>query len=206
MLTVYHVTGTRSVRTLWLLKELGLDHRVVAMPFDPAVMHGPDYLRVNPLGKVPAIDDDNFVLTESGAITQYIMARYGNGRLEPVPKPEPGTPQHGQFLQWLYFPEATLMPQLGILLRQRRAAEGLRHQPSIDHAMGKAAEMLAFSDTALQSSIYVLGSEFTAADIMLGYSLSFADHLGLVDDRHRNVRSYLARLLERPAYQEALAA
>jgi glutathione S-transferase len=98
------------------------------------------------------------------------------------------------------------MPQLGILLRQRRAAESLRHQPSIDHAMGKASEMLAFSDSALRSSNYVLGSEFTAADIMLGYTLSFADHLGLVDDQYRNVRSYLVRLLERPAFQEALAA
>ena len=206
MLTVYHATGTRSVRTLWLLKELGLDHQVVTMPFDPAVLHGVDYLRVNPLGKVPAIDDDGFVLTESGAITQYILARYGDGRLEPEPRPEPGTPQHGQFLQWLYFPEATLMPQLGILLRQRRAAEGLRHQPSIDHAMGKAAEMLAFSDAALQTSNYILGSGFTAADIMLGYTLSLADHLGLADERHPNIRPYLAKLRERPAFQEALAA
>jgi len=98
------------------------------------------------------------------------------------------------------------MPQLGILLRQRRAAEHLRHQPSTDHAMGKASEMLAFSDAALQSTNYVLGVEFTAADIMLGYSLSFADHLSLVDDQYPNVRSYLARLLERPAFQEALAA
>ena len=117
-----------------------------------------------------------------------------------------GTPRHGQFLQWLYFPEATLMPQLTILLRQRRNPDDLRHQPSIDHATGKAAEMLAFSDTALKMSSYILGPEFTAADIMLGYSLSFDDQLGFVDDRYPNVRSYLARLLERPAFQEAMAA
>jgi len=206
MLTVYHVAGTRSVRTLWLVKELGLAHLVVTMPFDPGVMHGPDYLRINPLGKVPAIDDEGFVLTESGAITQYLLAKYGAGRLEPSPRPEPGSAAHGRFLQWLYFPEATLMPQLGILLRQRRATEASRHQPSIDHATGKAGEMLAFCDTALQSSRYIMGPEFTAADIMLGYSLSLAEHLGLVDERHPNVRAYLARLLDRPAFREALAA
>jgi len=72
--------------------------------------------------------------------------------------------------------------------------------------MGKASEMPAFLDTALQSSSYVLGSEFTAADIMLRYSRSSADHLGLVDHRRAYVRSYLAKLLERPAFQAALAA
>jgi glutathione S-transferase len=206
MLKIYHVTGTRSVRTLWLVKELGLAHETVAMPFDPRVMHGEDYLRINPLGKVPAIEDEGFVLTESGAITQYLLAKHGDGRLEPSPRPRPGSPEHGRFLQWLYFPEATMMPHLGVLVRQRRMAEDRRDQTTVDHALGKAAETLAFSDAALRSTPYVLGPEFTAADIMLGYSLSLADHLGLVEDRYPAIRGYLVRLLERPAFREALAA
>ena len=120
MLTVYHVTGTRSVRILWLLNELGLPYETVAMPFDHHILHGEAYLSLNPLGKVPAIDDDGFLLTESGAITQYILAKYGQGRLEPVPRPKAGTPCHGRFLQWLYFPEATMMPPLATLVRERR--------------------------------------------------------------------------------------
>ncbi len=164
MLKVYHVSGTRSVRTLWLLKELGLAHQTVAMPFDHHVMHGPGYLAVNPLGKVPAIEDDGFVLTESGAITQYLLARYGQGRLEPSPRPEPGSPDHGRFLQWLHFPEATMMPPLGTLVRQRRMAEDRRDRATVDHAVGKAAEMLAFCDAALRPGGYVLGPAFTAAD------------------------------------------
>jgi glutathione S-transferase len=206
MLKIYHVTGTRSVRTLWLVKELGLAHTTVSMPFDPQVMHGEDYLRINPLGKVPTIDDEGFVLTESGAITQYLLAKYGEGRLEPSPRPPPGSPGHGRFLQWLYFPEATMMPHLGVLVRQRRMAEDRRDQVTIDHALGKAAETLAFSDTALGSTPYVLGAEFTAADIMLGYSLSLADRLGVVEDRYPAIRTYLTRLLERPAFRAALAA
>lgn len=206
MLKVYHVTGTRSVRTLWLLKELGLPHEVIAMPFDPKVMHGPDYLRVNPLGKVPAIDDDGFVLTESGAITQHLLARYGEGRLEPSPRPIPGSPEHGRFLQWLHFPEATMMPQLGILVRQNRTPEDQRDRATVAHATGKAGEMLAFCDTALSGQDHILGAEFTAADIMLGYSLALADHLGLIGVRFPNVRTYLDRLARRSAFREAQAA
>ncbi|MDP3853508.1 glutathione S-transferase family protein [Phenylobacterium sp.] len=206
MLKIYHVSGTRSVRTLWLVKELGLAHETVAMPFDHAVMHGPDYLRVNPLGKVPAIDDDGFVLTESGAITQYLLAKFGEGRLEPSPRPQPGGSEHGRFLQWLHFPEATMMGPLGTLVRQHRLPEDRRDRATVDHAVGKAGEALAFCDLALRSSDHILGPAFTAADIMLGYSLSLADQLGLVDDRHPSVRAYLARLRARPAFGEALAA
>lgn len=205
MLKVYHVAGTRSVRTLWLLKELGVPHEVVVMPFDHKVMHGPSYLKVNPLGKVPAIDDDGFVLTESGAITQYLLAKFGKGRLEPSPRPEPGSAEHGRFLQWLHFAEATLMPQLGILVRQRRAAESRRDLGTIEHAVEKATEMLVFTDDALRSQDYILGSRFTAADIMLGYSVSLADKLGLMGNRLSNLQAYLNRLQARLPFQESFA-
>jgi glutathione S-transferase len=205
VLKVYHVAGTRSVRTLWLVKELGLPHQVIAMPFDPKVMHGADYLRINPLGKVPTIDDEGFVLSESGAITQYLLAKFGEGRLEPSPRPSPGSSAHGRFLQWLYFPEATMMPHLGTLVRQRRAPVHRRDTATVDHAIGKANELLVFCNDALGSNDHILGPEFTAADIMLGYSLSLADHLELVDERFPNIRVYLERLRARPAFQYALS-
>lgn len=206
MLTVYHVAGTRSVRTLWLLKELDVPHRVEAMPFDHGVMHGPAYVKINPLGKVPAIDDDGFVMTESGAITQYLLARYGEGRLEPTPRPEPGAPDHGRFLQWIHFPEATMMPQLGLLVRQRRLAAGDRDAATARHATAKIGEMLAFVDDALAPADHILGPQFTAADVMLGYSLALADNLGLVGEPHIRIRAYLERLSARPAFRDALAA
>jgi glutathione S-transferase len=202
MLKVYHVPLTRSVRTVWLAGELELPHELVAMPFDHKVMHGPDYLRINPVGKVPAIDDDGFVLTESGAITQYLLARYGDGRLQP--KDGPGTPAHGRFLQWLYFPEATVMPQLGVLLRQGRRPEAARHQDVIAEARDKATALLAYCEDELARSPYVLGWDFTAADIMLGYTLALADDLKLVGAPA--TRAYLARLSARPAFQAAMAA
>jgi glutathione S-transferase len=202
MLKVYHVPLTRSVRTVWLVRELELPHELVAMPFDHAVMHGPDYLRVNPVGKVPAIDDDGFVLTESGAIAQYLLARYGQGRLAPAEGP--GTPAHGRFLQWLYFPEATLMPQLGVLLRQARRPQAQRHPDVIAEARGKAAELLAYCEDQLARSPYILGADFTAADIMLGYTLALADDLQLVGEAQPATRAYLARLATRPAFQVAM--
>src|SRR5258706_1085013 len=142
------------------------------MPFHRALMNGADSLRANPLGKVPAIDDGGFVLTESGAITQYLLAKYGRGRLQPSPKPRAGSRAHGAFLQWLYFPEATMMPHLGTLVRQGRAPEAARDQATIAHATAKATETLAFSSAGLQVGPFVLGATFTAADIMLGYSLA----------------------------------
>jgi glutathione S-transferase len=206
MLRVYHVAGTRSVRIVWLLKELGLAHEVVSMPFDHAVMHGPDYLGINPLGKVPALDHDGFVLTESGAIIQYILARYGQGRLEPSPRPQPGTPAHARFLQWLYFPEATMMPPLGALVRQSRRAEASRNAEITADALDKAAGLLAYCEHELAPHGYLLGPEFTAADIMLGYTLALADYLDLVGEGHPRIAAYLGRLGERPAFREAQAA
>jgi len=202
MLKIYHVPLTRSVRILWLAKELGLPHEVIAMPFDPAVMHGAAYLKVNPRGKVPAIDDDGFVLTESGAILQYLMGKYGAGRLGP--DAPPGSSAQARFAEWLWFAEGTLMPHLGTLVRQRRAPEERRDAATIAHASAKANELLAFLEGALGEDGYAMGPEFSAADIMLGYSVWLAGELGLVNARYSAVRGYLERLLKREGFRAAL--
>jgi glutathione S-transferase len=169
-------------------------------------MHGPDYARINPMGKVPAIEDDGFVLTESGAITQYLLARYGDGRLETAPRPALGSAGHSRFLQWCFFAEATMMPPLGALVRQSRRPEAERNREIVADAEDKAARMLRYCDGALSETDYILGPVFTAADIMLGYSLALADHLGLVGATCPHVRAYLDALATRPAFREAMAA
>jgi glutathione S-transferase len=202
MLKIHHVPGTRSVRILWLVKELGLPHEVAAMPFDPAVLHGAAYLKVNPRGKVPAIDDDGFVLTESGAIAQYLLAKYGAGRLGA--DAPPGSEAQARFSEWLWFAEGTLMPHLGNLVRQHRMPAERRDAATMAQATAKAHELLAFLDGALGEGGYAMGAAFSAADIMLGYSVWLAGELGLVDARHAAVRGYLERLLARDAFRAAL--
>ena len=106
MLKVYHAPNTRSLRVIWLLEEMGLPYEREMVEFTPANLQSPAYLAIHPLGKVPAIDDDGLILTESGAIVQYLLAKHPGSHLTP----DIGTPAYGKYLQWLHFAEATVMP------------------------------------------------------------------------------------------------
>ncbi|MDO9125762.1 MAG: glutathione S-transferase, partial [Parvibaculum sp.] len=109
MLKIYHAKNTRSVRIVWLCEELGIPYELQTLNFAPADLQSEAYLAIHPLGKVPAVDEDGLILNESGAITQYLLAKYGKGRLEP----KHGTPEHAKFLHWFHFAEATFMGPLG---------------------------------------------------------------------------------------------
>ncbi len=103
MLTLYHVSGTRSVRTLWLCYELGLDFELVSVDFSRAYRDGPHWRAISPAGKVPAIRDNELTLFESGAIQSYLLERYGAGRLQPLP----GTIQSALLHQWCWLQRAS---------------------------------------------------------------------------------------------------
>lgn len=206
MLKVYHVPQTRSVRVVWLLGELAIPHEVVAMPFDHAVMHAPAYLAISPLGKVPCLDDDGFRLGESGAIVQYVLERYGEGRLEGDPRPAPGSPERARLLYWMHFAEGTMMPPLGILARQNRLAPADRDAAQMAEAGARAARFLAHVEHELGAGPFILGKAFTAADVMLGYSVFVADLFGVPLDGLPGVRAYLDRIEQRPAFRIAAAA
>lgn len=203
MITLYHAPLTRSLRVLWLLEELGLPYELRKMPFTPEALNDPDYRRHNPFGRVPAMIDADMSLFESGAIGEYLLARYGEGQLMPAPD----SALYGTYLQWFHFAEATLMPPLSAIAQhtvirpeeermQAVAAEGAR----------TAGDMLAVLDDALADRTWILGDDFTAADIMLGYCLILAEMFGLLGERTPNVSAYLGRLKARPALTAALAA
>ena len=101
---IYHVKGTRSVRVIWLCEELGLPYEVEIIDFSPAFRSTAAWRAKSPTGKVPVMEDDGFVMFESGAMVQYILDRYGNARL----RPEPGTPSSARFLQWCWFAKQLL--------------------------------------------------------------------------------------------------
>src|SRR5262245_41023845 len=106
MIKLYHAPMTRSIRTYWLLEELGVPYELSLVTFTPAKM---PFSQSSPWGKLPAIEDDGVAMFESGAILEYVLERYGNGRLAP----KPGTPERAAFLQWVHFAEATAFPPLG---------------------------------------------------------------------------------------------
>jgi glutathione S-transferase len=200
MVTLYHAPLSRSLRVRWLLEELGLPYQLEKRSF--AELKTPAYLAIHPLGKVPAIRDGELVMFESGAIVQYLLERYGEGRLEP----KPGSPERAAYLQWFHFAEAGVTPPVGLIVQHTRLRPEPERIPAVvEDATKLAKNALAVVDRGLAGRPW-LASEFSAADVMMGYSVKLASLFGLVGDDVPQLRAYLARCEERPAFRRAAAA
>jgi glutathione S-transferase len=198
MITLHHVPFSRSLRVRWLLEELGLPYELATRSF--ADLKRPEHLALHPLGKVPVLVDGDIVVFESGAILQYLLERYGSGRLEPMP----GTPERARYWQWFHYAEATMTPPLGLIVRHTvLLPEGERSAAVVAGARAEAQRVLAPVERALAGQSWLL-PDFSAADIMLGYSVKLVSLLRLLGEATPNLVAYLARCEERPAYQRAL--
>jgi glutathione S-transferase len=201
MITLYHSPRSRSSRVLWLLEELGVPYEVEVLALAPESLKSAAYLAVHPLGKVPAIQDEGLTMFESGAIVQYLLETYGKGRLAPPP----GTPARAAFLQWLHFAEATAMPPLADIAQHSLLKPEAERIPAVvADARLRAAAVLDVLETALRGKQYLLGDEFSAADVMMGYSLQLMKWFGLLTERYPNVLAYMGRLEQRPGFQKGL--
>lgn len=199
MLKLYHAPRTRALRILWLLEELELPFELVSVPF--AAPAREFFAQQTPLGKIPTIEDDGIVMCESGAIVQYVLERHGNGRLEPAV----GEPGRAAYLQWLHFAEATAYQPIGILAwLTRYRDDAADHIALLDDVRHRAAAGLAFLEEAIGEGPWLLGERFTAADVMMGFTLLAARMLGVLDERYPQLVRYLDRLQGRPALQRAL--
>lgn len=199
MIKLYFAPRTRSVRILWLLEELGLPYQLERVDFVPPARKF--FGQQTPTGKLPTIEDGDVVMCESGAIVEYILERYGGGRLAPPV----GSRERAAFLQWLHFAESTAFPPLGILVWLTLYREdGQDHTAIIESARARTATGLDFLERELGENEYLAG-DFSAADIMMGFTLSAARVLGVLDDRYPKLNGYLARLEARPAFQKAIA-
>ena len=200
MIKLYYAPRTRSVRIVWLLEELGLPYMLERVEFQPPARDF--FVQKTPLGKLPTIEDGDVVMAESGAIVEYILERYGNGRLAPAI----GSPLRPRFLQWLHFAESTAFPPLGIVvwltLYRTDAAE---HSTLIADARTRAATGFEQLERELSDKQYLLGDTFSAADIMMGFTLIAGRMLGVIDDRYPAINAYLERLQARPALQKTMA-
>ncbi len=198
MIKLWFAPRTRSVRVRWLLEELGLPHELVRVDFNRP---SHTFAQSTPLGKLPVIEDDGAVFGESGAIVQYILERYGNGRLAPPI----ASPLRGEFLQWVHFAEATAFPPVGVVVWHTLYEQNADRFPEvIQSARGRALEAFGFVEKRLEGRDYLLGADFSAADVMMGFTLFAARALGVLDDRYANVNRYLARLEQRPAFQKSI--
>jgi glutathione S-transferase len=198
-LTLYHVPLSRSLRVRWLLEELALPYRLETRSF--ADLKRPEHLALHPLGKVPVLCDGDLVLFESGAILQHLLERYGEGRLEP----KPGTAERSLHWQWFHYAEATVTPPLGLVVRHTvLLPEAERIAALADWARAQATQVLAPVERALAGRSWLL-PEFSAADVMMGYSVKLASLLGVLGASTPNLSAHLARCEGRPAYRRAAA-
>lgn len=197
MIRLYFAPRTRAVRVRWLLEELGLPHELRRVDFNPPKQV---FSQSTPLGKLPVIEDGDVTICESGAILEYILERYGAGRLAPPID----SPLRGPFLQWIHFAEATAFPPVGVIVWHTLYLRDAADIPSvIASARERAHGGFEFVEKALAGKSYLLGEEFSAADIMMGFTLVASRMLGVLDDRYPGIDAYLARLEARPAFQRA---
>ncbi|MEL6663044.1 MAG: glutathione S-transferase family protein [Pseudomonadota bacterium] len=200
--TLYHCTDARSLRPLWAMEELGVEFELINLPFPPR-WHRKDYLEINPLGTIPFFVDGNVRMTESSAICQYLVETRGPTDLD-VPI---GDAERGAFLNWLYFSDATLTFPQTIVLRYSALEPEARRLPQAaeDYAKWFAGRLRAV-ETALETRDWLVAGRFTIADICVGYGVYLASKLPpLEPSLTPNVRAYLARLIDRPGFQAALA-
>lgn len=200
MIKLYHCTDARSFRPLWALEEMGLAYELIVMPFPPRY-RAKEYMAVNPLGTIPALEDGSTFMTESAAIVQYLVTRHGPSPLAVAVD----DPAYGIWLNWLHFGEATLTFPQTLVLRYRRFEPGKAEVVADDYAKWFLARLRAV-DRALQGGEWLCAGRFTAADISVGYALLLAENLGLDAEFSPAVAAYWARLKARPAFQAAKAA
>ncbi len=195
---LYFAPRTRAVRILWLLEELKLSYELEKHEFIPT--GSKFFVQKTPHQKFPTIEDGPVVMSESGAIVEYLLEKYGKGRLAPPP----GTPARARYLQWLHFSESTAFTPIGVLawLTVYRS-DAADHPDLIADGRSRAASAMAVVEKELSANDYLGGNEFTAADIMMGFTLVAAQMLGAIDQSYPNIAAYIERLSARPAFQKA---
>jgi glutathione S-transferase len=198
MLVVHHLNDSRSQRILWLLEELGAPYEIKRYQRDAATRLAPPELKeVHPLGKSPVITDGAETIAESGAIVDYIVRKYGKGRLAPAA----GSANAEKYNEWLHYAEGSAMLPLMLNMYVARLGEaGAPLQPRIASEM---ANHLGYVDGALAGRDWLLGDDFSAADIQMSFVGEVGRAMGQ-SDKHPNLKGWVERFQTRPAYIAAL--
>jgi len=198
MIELWHCPDARSFRVLWALEEMGLPYELHLMPFPPRVRQ-PEYLEVNPLGTIPAMKDGATFMTESAAIVQYLVTRYGPSDLAVAVEDE----AYGAWLNWLHFGEATLTFPQTLVLRYRMFEPGKAEAVADDYAKWFLSRLRHVDRALADGRDWLCAGRFTAADISVGYALLLAGQLKLSEKFSPAVSAYWQRLKARPAFEAA---
>ena len=213
MLTIHHLENSRSQRILWLLEELGVDYEIKRYKRNKKTSLAPlELLAIHPLGKSPVITDGDVTVAESGAVIEYLVSKYDNGRLLPAE----GTQQRRDYTYWLHYAEGTFAPLMIISLIIGRIetapmpffvkpiAKGIAAKVRRGYLDQNIKRNLDFMESTLDNSIWFCGDEFTAADIQMSFALEAGEVRTNLAAEYPNLAALLARMRSLPAFQEAL--
>lgn len=192
MLKLYWSPRSRSFTTLWLLEEAGQPYEKVLTDISTGAQKQPDYLKINPMGKVPALVDGDVAIAESAAICAYVAERFPQAKLAP-PLGDPG---RGKYLQWLFFAPSCIEPAI---LQAYTKLE----IPPMSAAWGSTTQTFDVLEQALDKGPWLLGNDFSAADIAIGSGLNFAIRLFKMVPTRPAFDRYLDACVARPAFQRA---
>jgi glutathione S-transferase len=214
MIVVHHLNNSRSQRVLWLLEELGVPYEVTRYERDAKTMLAPpSLLAIHPLGKSPVVVDNGVTVAESGAIVEYLIDRYGGGRLIPPA----GTPERLRYTYWLHYAEGSAMPPLLLKLVFDRVANAPAPWPISAIARRIAGTVqnafiapqlkrhLDYMEAELTAHPWFAGEEFTAADIQMSFPLEAAASRAGLNAGRPHLFGFLERIHARDAYKRALA-
>jgi len=200
MLTLHFAPNSRAGRIVWLLEELELEYDINKMAFNPKDLKSDEHRARHPLGRVPVLDDGDVRIYESGAIVEYVIERHKNGGL----KPEVSDPLYPEYLQWFHYCEGMVMPPVNTIVVQTLLLPPDRRDEIV---LGQAQRLLTKAlepvDESLAGRDYLIGA-FSAADVMLGHACFMSNRLGCVSDEMANLKGYVERISERPAFKTAI--
>lgn len=193
MIKLYWAPRTRSLRALWVLEESGVLYERIRLDLSAGEQKSAEFRAINPIAKVPALTDGSLAVAESGAICAYVAEACPEARLAPPV----GDPARGRYLQWLFFSPGCI--EQAYLVKFAKAE--VRPEQA---GFGDFDRMLVL-EAAASSGPWLLGAQFSAADVMIGTDLHFGiDVFGLVPSRPA-LRAYIDRCLARPALKRAKA-
>jgi glutathione S-transferase len=198
MLKVHHLNNSRSQRILWLLEELNAPYEIVHYTrMSPVPLAPPELKAVHPLGKSPVITDGAHTVAESGAIIEYILDVYGNGRLRPDPKSD----DHVKYIEWMHYAEGSAMLPMLMHMYMGYLGDGAAPlRPLVD---GQIANHLAYMSGAVTGREYLVGNALSGADIQVVFVLEAANASGLLKE-FPGLTKYLEQMQARPAYKRAI--
>lgn len=202
MIIIVHLEHSRSERIIWLMEELGLPYQVQSFARRPDIF-APDAMKeTHRLGRAPVIIDGRTVLAESGAIIEYILARYGQGQLSVGPE----APNFAQYLYWMHYTEGSLMLNLSREWAVDRMMPDADAHPGMARFRETTRNHFGMIEETLAASPYIAGEAFTAADIMMAYPFTTYRRFRPIDlAPYPAIAAWVARLSERPAFQKAVA-